>query len=169
MEVNMRHFWCSFIDFFLVVSVLGPYLYAQPVVTYKNVEIKGKIITFNPQKVHVWVQKLISKSAARKSMSKEDILGLAVEFELTKSTSTNPHLKYKEGDISYWYKQYIEYGVKEEDLKLEFAARKAVLEAADDMRVIIDTQGDLSHAAQHIMAEMLREKEYLIKSSNRNK
>jgi hypothetical protein len=165
----MRKLWFGFIGFFLGGLVLGSYIYAQTVVSYKDVEIKGKIITFNPQKVQVWVQKLISKDATRKNLSTEDIKRLAVEFELTKSTRTNPHLKYKGGDIAFWYEQHVEYGVNEEELKLEFAARKAVLEAADNMKVIIDTQGDLSHAAQKIMADMLREKEYLIQSSKRNK
>jgi hypothetical protein len=169
MEVNMRKFWFYFIGIFLVGLISGSYPYAQPVVSYKDVEIKGKIITFNPQKVRVWVQKLISKDATRKNLSKEDIKRLAVQFELTKSTNTNPHLKYKEGDVSFWYKHHVEYGVNEDDLKLEFAARKAVLEAADDMKVIIDTQGDLSHAAQQIMADMLRAKEHLIQSSKGNR
>lgn len=165
----MRKFWFCFIGIFLVGLISGSYPYAQPVVSYKDVEIKGKIITFSPQKVRVWVQKLISKDTTKKKLSKDDIERLAVEFELTKSTRTNPHLKYKEGDISYWYKQHVKYGVNEEDLKLEFAARKAVLEAADDKKVIIDTQGDLSHAAQQIMADMLREKENLTQPSKRNK
>ena len=82
----------------------------------------------------------------------DEVKKLAEDFGLLKETRTNPHLSFLGGDIAFWHEQEL----SEDRLKLEFAARKIVLEAADKQGVVIDDQGKLSWAAQRIMADMLR-------------
>jgi hypothetical protein len=85
-------------------------------------------------------------------LSKDEIRKLADFYELTKGWKFNPHLKMKGGDISYWYEQ----GLSENEIKLEFESRRIVLERAEKNHQVIDTEGDLSHLAQKIQAEIVK-------------
>jgi hypothetical protein len=87
-------------------------------------------------------------------LSKDQIKQLAKDVGLLTETKTNPHLSFLDGDIAYWEEQKLSLT----RLRLEFAARKAVLDAADKAKVIIDDQGKLSWASQKIMANVLKEK-----------
>jgi len=142
--VLMFFFWGSLI----MVSNL----YAQGVFV-GTVKFKDKTIRFNAQKVIKWVEKTI-QNTGKKELSQADVEKLAREFGLFENPKFNKNLSFKGGDISYWYGQHIKHGLNEEKLRLEFAARKAVIEEADDQEIIIHTQGDLSHLAQQIMADL---------------
>ena len=87
-------------------------------------------------------------------LSKAQIKKLAKRFNLLESKKINPHLRLLDGDISYWYEQ----GLSLDELVRHFEARKAVLDAADRDRVIINDQGELSWAAAQLMATLLRAK-----------
>jgi len=91
-----------------------------------------------------------------------DIRKLADSFGLLNETQVNPHLSFLGGDISYWHEQ----GVSLQRLNLEFAARKVVLTAADRDGVVISDQGQLSFAAQQIMAEMLERRSIILNQAN---
>ncbi|MCK5056365.1 MAG: hypothetical protein KAT34_06910 [Candidatus Aminicenantes bacterium] len=141
-------------------------LYAQGVFV-GIIKFKDKTIKLNPQKVVKWVEKTMSNTG-KKKLSKVDVENIVVEFELFENPKFNKHLRFKDGDVSYWYEQHIRYGVDEEELRFEFAARKTVLEAADDQEIIIPSQGDLSHLAQQIMADLLRLKQDLKEGGERS-
>jgi len=84
-------------------------------------------------------------------LSKDDVRLLAKEFGLLETPSVNPHLAFNENDISQWYKRQLD----ETTLKLEFAARKAVLEAADKQGVAIRDDAMLSQAASQVLLVLL--------------
>lgn len=90
------------------------------------------------------------RSGGSKALSEGDIRKLAETFGLMTETRTNPHLGFLDGDISYWAQQ----NLSVDRLKLEFGARRTVLEAADKQRIVIADQGKLSWAAQQIVADI---------------
>lgn len=90
-------------------------------------------------------------------LGKGQIKDLAKRFNLLERKKINPHLRLLDGDISYWYEQ----GLSLDELIRHFEARKAVLDAADRDRVLINHQGELSWAAAQIMAALLRAKSKL--------
>ena len=85
-------------------------------------------------------------------LTKKDIKKLADFYDLTKSWKPNPHLKMKDGDISYWYDQ----GLSENEIKLEFESRRIILKQAEKNHQVIDTQGDLSHLAQKMQSQLIK-------------
>lgn len=86
-------------------------------------------------------------------LSKSDVRNLAQFYDLFNEWKVNPHLRFKEGDISYWQEQ----GLSENALKLEFESRRLVLQQAESSRQRIATQGDLSHRAQELQSKMIRQ------------
>ncbi len=86
--------------------------------------------------------------------SRAQIKDIAREFGLMESTRANPHLAFLDGDIAYWHEQEL----SPEQLRLRFAAIRAVLDAAEREHVIIDDQGKLSWAADQILADILKAK-----------
>ncbi len=79
-------------------------------------------------------------------LMKDEVRDLARFYGLFERTKTNPHLRFKEGDISYWYEQ----NLTEDELKLEFETRRRVLERANQQGRRIPSQGDLSHSAEQL-------------------
>ncbi len=79
---------------------------------------------------------------------------IARDLGMLEETETNPHLRYLDGDISYWCEQE---GLSEKTLVRELATRRAVLDAADQQGLIIDDHGKLSHVAGQLAADFLRE------------
>ena len=94
---------------------------------------------------------LPSDSHNRK-LTVSEVKELAVAYGLLTETPPNIHLGFLDGDIEYWVKQ----GLTENRYRLEFAARRAVLDAAQTAGVVIKDQGTLSWAAQQVMAETIK-------------
>jgi hypothetical protein len=90
----------------------------------------------------------------RNSLSKNEVCGLVQFYGLFRRWSTNPHLSFREGDVSYWYEQEL----TERDLCREFESRRTILEMAEEQEKIIENQGDLSHRAQQVQASKLGDK-----------
>jgi hypothetical protein len=84
------------------------------------------------------------------SPTKQEVRQLARFYGLFNRWKTNPHLAYREGDISYWYEQ----GLTADELKREFTARRTVLDRAERNKRRIPTQGDLSYEAERYQASM---------------
>ncbi|MBW2109649.1 MAG: hypothetical protein JRI36_13435 [Deltaproteobacteria bacterium] len=80
--------------------------------------------------------------------TKEEIRKLARFYGLFNHWKVNPHLRFKEGDISYWSEQ----GMTEKELKREFESRQTVLRRAEETGEKIPSQGDLSHRAEQLQA-----------------
>lgn len=80
------------------------------------------------------------------------VRSLAQEFGLLSEAPPNIHLMFDDGDIGFFCKQ----AWSERKYKLEFAARRVVLDAARESKLIIKDKGTLSWAAQEVMSEMLR-------------
>lgn len=92
-----------------------------------------------------------------KKMTKYDIEKLANFYGLTKTWKTNPHLKMKEGDIYYWYEK----GLSEEEIKQEFESRSLTLQYAENKKLLINNQGELSSRAQEIQSKIINKKNML--------
>lgn len=86
--------------------------------------------------------------ADSKRPTKEEVRELAHFYDLFNRWPTNPHLRFKEGDISYWSEQ----GLTEQDLMREFESRRTVLQRAENSQEKIPSQGDLSHKAEQLQA-----------------
>lgn len=98
------------------------------------------------------ISKDLSDTSTSEMLSKAQIKVLAKKFQLLESRKTNPHLRYYDGDISYWLEQ----GLSVDDLILQFGARKVVLDAADRDGTNIDHQGTLSWAATRVIPLLRR-------------
>ncbi|HEX2880639.1 MAG TPA: hypothetical protein VHO25_14000 [Polyangiaceae bacterium] len=86
---------------------------------------------------------------------KQEIAALARRLRLFKAPQLNAHLTYTTGDISFWHEQaaprrqaYV--------LWAEFLGRRLTLEDADSKDQFYPRQGHLSHAAQPLVAALLR-------------
>jgi len=147
-----------------VIGAFGTYhlLLSAPVFDVNDIKVNGRTISFASEIVTKWVPKMVTPKA-KKMVKRQDVELLAEEFLLTEKTAFNPHLRYDDGDVSFWVEQCRKYGVDELDLRREFAARRMVLEAADEAGVVIDKKGDLSHAAGEIMADLIRARNSLEK------
>ncbi len=139
---------------FLAIGLVW-FMVSAPVFDVNDITVKGKTIRFGSEIVKKWVTKM-AMADGKKVLGRADVQALADEFLLTEKTAVNPHLRFDDGDIAFWYEQCKKYKLDEQDLRREFAARRMVLEAADAAGVMIDLKGDLSHAAGQIMADMLR-------------
>lgn len=78
---------------------------------------------------------------------------LAEHIGLFQATESNPSLVYQVGDISYWEEQPEEQR-RALALWAEFLARRLTLVAADSEARRVPSQGDLSHAAQPLVARL---------------
>jgi hypothetical protein len=135
---------------------------ASRVIEY-HISIDGQTVTVREDDIQGPLKKAVSSLSKQPSGTKPtraQIKALAKGIGLLDETRTNPHLSFLDGDIAYWYEQ----GLSPDRLSLEFAARMAVLKAADKDGVIIDDQGKLSWAAGQIMAEILRQRAKLLKA-----
>lgn len=129
--------------------------WSQPV-TWADLNIDGEYVSFEQEKITPVIKKMVVKEP-KSRLSEADIKRIAEEFHLQKETATNPHLIMMAGDIAHWYEQ----NLGENNLRLQFAARKVILDAAEGSSVVIKDQGVLSWAAQQIMRNLLLEKKNL--------
>ncbi|MEA2060666.1 MAG: hypothetical protein U9P10_09225 [Thermodesulfobacteriota bacterium] len=81
-------------------------------------------------------------------LTKDEVRDLAKFYGLFNRWTINPHLRFKEGDISYWYEQ----GFTKNDLTREFESRSTVLRRAEKSGEKLPSQGDLSHKAEQLQA-----------------
>ena len=77
-------------------------------------------------------------------LTRTEVRRLAEFYGLTQRRKVNPHLRFLEGDISYWFEQRL----SEDELKLEFESRRIILDRAEKSGEVISTQGDLSYLAE---------------------
>jgi transcriptional regulator with XRE-family HTH domain len=91
---------------------------------------------------------------ASEGLGKAQIKKLAKMFHLLDSRKINQHLRYNDGDISFWYEQ----GLSLDELIMQFGARKVVLDAADRSGTVIDDQGTLSLVATRVVPLLRRAK-----------
>jgi len=137
---------------FLIIIVLE---FITNTKAYSQIPVIVERVRETPERTRDQVQRIMAYTPSlpiTNPVSKAIVDNLARYAGLFEETQNNPHLSFLPGDISYWYNAKRSLN----RLKLEFAARKIVLEAADEVGAIINTQGDLSSAAQQIMAEVLK-------------
>lgn len=90
-------------------------------------------------------------SVAGKVPGINEVRDLANAVGMFRDWSFNPHLRFEEGDVLYfWERQYTR--VK---LEAQFRARRLVLEIADKNRVLIPGPGDLSEKSKPIEGRIL--------------
>jgi len=147
----------------LIVSAFLPRLYCQKVVT--TIDIDGKYLRITDDVIKKSAEKVVEVAEVRSNLSEGEVKDLAERLRLFERTETNPHLTFKGGDISFWHRQKM----REDDLTLEFQARRAILEAADKQGFVIRDQGVLSWAAQQVMGDIQAEKIRLKKASKAKK
>jgi len=141
----------------LFLFIFSSQSWSQPV-SWGDLSIDGETIEFVKEKVIPVVKKTIVKNP-KSRLSEGGIKKVANEFQLLKETDFNPHLSLLGGDIAFWYEQKL----SENRLRLEFAARKIILDAADESGVVIKDQGVLAWAAQQLMKNLLLQKKELKK------
>jgi DNA-binding XRE family transcriptional regulator len=94
----------------------------------------------------------LQDSITSEGLGKAQIKEIAQVFTLQESRKINGHLRYNDGDISFWYEQDLSL----DELIFQFAARKVVLDAADRSGVNIDDQGTLSLVATRVISLLHR-------------
>jgi hypothetical protein len=77
-------------------------------------------------------------------LTKSEVHNLVKFYGLFTVWKVNPHLRFLEGDVSYWYEQ----GLSEMALKRQLETRRIILERAETSGKKYPTQGDLSYAAE---------------------
>lgn len=119
-----------------------------------RIEIDGKPLPILKADIDLGAQLRQGPSPSPSSVrpTRDEVRELARSVGLLEATKTNPHLRFLEGDMSYWYEQELTL----DELRLQFISRRMVLEAAEREHLVIDDQGKLSWAAQRVMADILR-------------
>lgn len=74
-------------------------------------------------------------------MSYEEIIHLAENHQLDNVAGTNQHLSFIKGDYDYWTGQQL----PKKEMKIQFDARKRILDAANEQKRKIESQEDLAH------------------------
>lgn len=115
------------------------------------ISIGEQQIAFAPSQYRPWLPAVKTTAPEwDKPASCETVENLAKEFRLRTAPQRNPHLAFRRGDLSYWCEEKL----SETELRLEFAARRIVLDAADKSGAVIRDQGVLSWAAQRVMPDI---------------
>jgi len=74
---------------------------------------------------------------------------IATQCGMFNSWNVNSHLKFQDGDISYFTGKFNAF-----ELELQFRARRLLLEKADEKRIRLDEPGDLSQKSKRIEAQL---------------
>lgn len=122
-------------------------------------------VDFNINSMYICdnLQNLITEQPNR-ILTRDEIEDLAEKCGLYERMQLNNHLRFQDGDISFWHEQqHNKSNLRSEDLHFEFVSRRVVLLAAENEEIFIETPGDLSHAAKKIQSKMKKEKENYIK------
>ena len=131
----------------LCFSIFGSH--AQIIVTVNGIDVYQQTLSSIAEKTFPDDNSSLSCSQVRNLIDNV--------FKLSQETATNPHLSFVEGDKSHFCEQKL----SEARYRLEFAARRIILDEADKQGVIILDQGKLSWASSQIMANLLAEKRKL--------
>lgn len=94
----------------------------------------------------------VDPEASISNLNKSEVEKIIHEIGLQNESKINPHLKFEDGDISYFYEQ----NLTKLQLELEFRSRKMVLDMADEDNTFINEPGDLSQKAKSIKARLLK-------------
>lgn len=134
---------------------LSVFALAQPV-SWDDLSIDGETVEFKKEKVTSVIKKTIIDKP-RERLSEGEIRKIAEEFQLFNETEFNPHLALLSGDIAFWYEQR----KNENAIRREFAARRIILDAAEESEVVIKDNGVLAWASQQIMRNLILERKNL--------
>ena len=112
----------------------------QPRARWKNKTGRAtKVFVEEKAKVPKKLLALLPAKDTRK-LSKSEIRKLAEKHRLMKEWEVNPVLKFKGGDIAFFYEE----NLSAWDVELQFISRRIVLERAEEEEATISSQGDLS-------------------------
>jgi hypothetical protein len=94
---------------------------------------------------------VIEKAKATKPPFKPDVVGSLIRhYRLDQKSEENPKLAFGSEEIKYWKNINLD----KETLRLEFAARRLILDAADEQKVSIRDQKMLSEAARAVIPHL---------------
>jgi hypothetical protein len=79
-----------------------------------------------------------------------EIKAIATKNELFVYRELNSHLRYTDGDISFWDGEQF----PKKEIERKFRAMKEVLKIAENQNILIPTKGDLTGAAERIIIEI---------------
>lgn len=115
---------------------------------------EGKLVAIeaDAKKIPKDIIRLLTPKKDEQKLNRDKIRELAKKHKLLALTDVNPHLRFKDGDISYWAEQ----NLAAWELELEFLARRLVLEVADRDEAVVPTQGDLSHWATKLYVTLYK-------------
>ncbi len=97
-----------------------------------------------------WIKKAAGQEVEGKRASRDFIKKVAEDFGLLERPKVNPRLRLLSGDLSSFYEQ----AFTEEEIVVEFASRRMVLDSAAREDKKIDSKGDLSHAAEALVSNI---------------
>lgn len=155
----------SLLLIFVCLILITPDALSQNVCPHiPHIKINDKEIDVPQKDILNWREKLSPKGRkadASTELSKDKIKQIAKDFGLMEKTKTNPHLVFLDSDITYWHTQKLD----ESHLKLEFAARKILLEESERQNISIPDKKIFAEAAQKLVPFLQKEIEHDVKET----
>ncbi len=144
-----KYTFCLIISMFLIFISFR--LFAQSEVIYEF-EMDGKKATVTTHQFRRLME--LSNSVLRSIKptipTKEDIRQLANVIGLTRALPPNIQFRFTEREIEFWADQMAD----KEKLRLEFMARKAILEAAYFKNIVIPSEDDFNRLVLELIPKI---------------
>lgn len=102
----------------------------------------------NKLRTNIPIDSLFVDTIPEDKLNATQVKILADRYGLTRASIINPHLKFNDGDINFWFRR----GFSRKKLEREFKTRELILAEADRKNRVIATQGDLSYLVDSLNA-----------------
>lgn len=133
----------------LIFGCLVAFAFVQiPPGTKPNDAIKVIKIEIGDEKVELPTKIIETAKVTKPTVRSDVVTSLVHHYRLDQKSKVNPGLAFGSDEIRYWKERKLE----PETLRLEFAARRIILDAADRQNVTIDSQDVLSKAALTVVS-----------------
>jgi|GEM_PF-5971494 len=137
--------------FITLLAIFSLHLSAQSDVIFEF-EAGGKkaVVTMHQYRRLFELSNSVLRSCKSNYPTKDEIQSLANVLGLTRALPPNIHLKFSERDVESWSNQMLNV----DQIRLEFMARKAILESAYFNNILIPTQEDLNSIVQSCIVKI---------------
>ena len=129
------------------------FVYAGGIISKINMD--GKFISISSSdsvnKLETLIKKKITNQEDTQKPSWSEIKKIGEEYGLFKIGGLNFGLKMQDGTVGYWHDQKL----SKTECQIQLLARKIVLDAANNQKVVIGDQGKLSFVAERLINEIV--------------